>query len=92
MQSKLNELKKLPLNDLDQEQIKKIVFDYFGLIPSQVAYFDPENFNNHYFYRARVNLNPNEDLNLIKTYSYPLPQFCKENGRANLLYGENLQY
>lgn len=81
---KLKELKSLQLNNLDQEQIKKVIFDYFGLVPSQVAYFNPENFNKYYFYRARVNVNPNEDLNLIKTYSYPLPQFCKTNGRANL--------
>ena len=84
LRAKLAELKFLRLNHLDQEQIKKVVFDYFGLIPSQVGYFAPENFNNHYFYRARVNLHLKEDLNLIKTYSYPLPQFCKENGRANL--------
>ena len=32
-----------------------------------------------------MNLDPGaEDLDLIQTYSYPLPQFCRNNGRANL--------
>lgn len=36
-------------------------------------------------FRVRLNINETEeDIDLIRTFSYPSPSFCKQNGRANL--------
>lgn len=85
--NKLKELKNLNFEGLDKKQIGEIIFKYLTVVPSLIGKYAPEKFNAFKFYRARLNVNTEiEDLNLVQTYSYPLPQFCKENGRANLKY------
>jgi len=55
------------------------------LMPAVTARYTPEKFNSFQFYRVRNYVNTDdEDLSLIQTYSYPLPNFCREHGRANL--------
>lgn len=84
---KLQELKSLDFSGLDKKQIGEAIFKYLSVIPSLIGKYAPEKFNSFKFYRVRLNVNTDiEDLNLVQTYSYPLPQFCKENGRANIKY------
>lgn len=82
---KLQHLKNQNFTNATKEELNKALFDNLFLIPSLVGTYNQEKFNNFNFYRVRLNIDTNlEDLNLIKTYSYPLPQFCSKNGRANL--------
>lgn len=83
--AKLEEFRKYDFSNLDKKQIGEIIFKYLTIIPSLIGKYAPEKFNKFKFYRVRLNVNDeNEDLSLVQTFSYPLPQFCKENGRANL--------
>ena len=82
---RLDELKGMQFSNCNLSEIKELLFDYLSIIPSQIGYFDPANFNTFPFYRARLNIeSAKEDLNLISTYSYPPPVFCNSNGRANI--------
>lgn len=83
--AKLEELRNIDFSNTEQKQIGETIFKYLTVIPSLIGKYSPDKFNQFKFYRVRLNINrENEDLNLIQTYSYPLPLFCKENGRANL--------
>ena len=83
--TKLQELKNIDLANSTLEEIEQCFEKYIKIIPSLTAFFSIENFNTFQFYRVRLNIDSDsEALNLIRTYSYPLPQFCKQNGRANL--------
>jgi hypothetical protein len=82
---KLAELKTIDFNNTDNKEIEETIFSYLTVVPSLVGKYVQDQFNQFKFYRVRLNVNDQtEDLKLIRTYSYPLPQFCKENGRANL--------
>ncbi len=82
---KVAELKQIDFTNKSTDEIADIVFLYLDLFPSLVAKISIEEFNKLNFYRVRLNINKEvEDTNLIQTYSYPNPCFCKENGRANL--------
>lgn len=81
----LNTLKNLDLSSCSQEEISKIFFEYARINTHPTGIHSPRRFNQLTFYRVRLNIDvQTEDLSLIRTYSYPLPQYCKENGRANL--------
>jgi len=84
LKEKLNELKNLDLSKSNIEEISSVVSSYIEVIPSVFGNYSIEKFNNFSFYRVRLNVKENEDLQLLRTFSYPLPQFCTENGRANL--------
>lgn len=82
---KLNELKNFNFSNFTQKEIEVIFERYLKVIPLLTAFFDKENFNKFQFYRVRLNIDDSvESIFLSRTYSYPLPQFCKTNGRANL--------
>lgn len=83
--AKLQELRNFDFSNKSPKEISEILNNYLDLMPAVSSLYDPEKFNKFQFYRVRLNVDPEiEDLNLIQTYSYPLPQFCKVNGRANL--------
>ncbi len=83
--SNVETLKQLDFENMVQEMIGENVYKRTILLPQLPAYFNSTEFNNGTFYRVRKNINPTkEDLSLIKTFSYPEPDFCRENGRANL--------
>jgi hypothetical protein len=84
---KLAELRNIDLRNANKTEIKKTLLSCLTVLPSLFGKYSIETFNNFKFYRVRLNINESnetEDLSLLRTYSYPLPQFCKENGRANL--------
>lgn len=81
----LRRLKETNFGNCDHNEIADILFSHMDVIPSLIANYSFQKFNTFSFYRVRLNINDNyEDLRLSRTYSYPLPSFCKENGRANL--------
>lgn len=83
--AKLEDLKNYDFTGLDKKQIGDVIFSYLTVIPSLVANYVPEKFNRFLFYRVRMNVDlQKEDLRLLSTYSYPTPQYCANNGRANL--------
>jgi hypothetical protein len=85
--AKLEELRNIDFTNTDKKTIGETIFSYLTVVPSLIGKYAPEKFNQFKFYRVRLNVNDEtEDLNLIRTYSYPSPQLCKENGRANLQY------
>lgn len=85
--TKLEELRNTDFANLDTKKVGEIIFDYLTVIPSISCKYEPAKFNRFKFYRTRLNIDEStEDLGLIRTYSYPPPQFCKENGRANIKY------
>lgn len=81
---RIQTLLKINYSSLSASQITEILFRYLECVPVKVAFIDPENFNDKIFYRTRLNIHESEDINLIRTYSYPPSSYCKENGRANL--------
>lgn len=81
----LDYLRNVDLSNSTITEIENIFYEYATIFPQIPFTQKPDRFNNHTFYRVRLNINSeNEDLRLIQTYSYPNPFFCKENGRANL--------
>lgn len=60
-------------------------FDLAVIFPQMTAMQTVDNFNQHRFFRVRLNVNEDiEDTRVIQTHSYPPGYVCKENGRANL--------
>jgi hypothetical protein len=84
----INSLKKLQNLDLSSAslyEIKKAVLEHALFIRHIYGTYKPENFNRLTFYRARLNVKKEtDDLELLRTYSYPSPCYCTSNGRANL--------
>jgi hypothetical protein len=72
------------LTALSVKDIKKYLYNKLLFTSCLVGTHQPERFNQLYFYRIRLNISEEENMDLIRTYSYPPPNFCKENGRANL--------
>jgi hypothetical protein len=76
-------LKNIDFSQSSLLDIQKAYDQYATIIPSIFTTRTPEQFNQLYFYRVRMNI-VDEDLDLFRTYSYPSPLICKNNGRANL--------
>ena len=84
---KLQELRNMDFSEADKNKIGETLFSYLPVIPSLITKHSAEQFSTFNFYRVRLNVKePEEDINLVSTFSYPMPQFCKTNGRANLKY------
>lgn len=84
-EKRLQELGNIDLSNLTQDQIHDVYFDKAILLPNQGITFPNDGLNPRYVFRVRLNINEKqEDLSLIRTFSYPDQSFCKENGRANL--------
>jgi len=84
----LDELSKIDFKDCSYDGIYNKFFDLALTIQSLGAYLVAEKINGRKIYRARLakHINVNEDLSLIKTYSYPPSNFCSNNGRANVKF------
>lgn len=83
--SNLENLQSLDLTHFSQKEIGSIVYKNAILIPNVFATIHQIGFNGACYYRVRKNINPTkEDLTQTKTFSYPEPCYCKENGRANI--------
>jgi len=88
----LKKLDKFNFQGKSHEQIYNIYYDYARLLPTQFGRFSPEKFNQHKYYRVRLNVDrKKEDITLAQTYSYPPATFCYENGRANIV-GKSVFY
>ena len=78
-------LKDYNFNGATPWEISEKYYHYATIFPQAFITQNPDRFNQHSFYRVRLNIDTNtEDINLIQTHSYPLPCFCGQNGRANL--------
>jgi hypothetical protein len=81
----LHELENLDLSNFTQDQIHDAYFDKAIILPNQSITIPNNELNQRYVFRVRLNINENQDdLSLIRTFSYPDPSFCQRNGRANL--------
>ncbi len=80
----LNELITIDLTKYSYEEIGRIFYERAILFQQTFGINAVEKFNTRKFYRVRMNIGEEEDVNLIRTHSYPLAKFCKLNGRANL--------
>ena len=85
LNEQLEKLRNMDFTNKSPKEISETLNSFLDLMPVVTSRYSADKFNTFQFYRVRNNVNfETEDLNLIQTYSYPLPQFCKENGRANL--------
>lgn len=85
LKQNLEQLRKTDFTNKTYKEISEAFDHYLDLMPIVTGLYEIEKFNKFQFYRVRSKVNTDtEDLKLIQTYSYPLPQFCKDNGRANL--------
>jgi hypothetical protein len=83
--NQLSELFTTDKSSLTQEEIRKLYFEKAVLLPNAIATLPADTINLLKAFRVRLNINQNvEDLSIIRTFSYPNPCFCKDNGRANL--------
>jgi hypothetical protein len=81
----LQKLREFNFNGASPDEIAEKCYDVVTHFPFVSIFQNPEIFNQHYFYRVRRNIDTNnEDIDLIQTYSYPMPSFCQSNGRANI--------
>src|SRR5688572_6645778 len=70
---------------LTQAEIRKLYFDKAILLPNALATLPRDSINLLKAFRVRLNIDETlEDLDLIRTFSYPTTCFCKTNGRAYL--------
>lgn len=66
------------------EEIEKAYFERIGLWAGQSSQIDPPIINLLKVIRVRDKVGPKENIQLASTFSYPLPQYCSKNGRANV--------
>ncbi|PJJ09828.1 hypothetical protein CLU83_3206 [Flavobacterium sp. 1] len=72
-------------SNLSNREIYDTFYDYAKILPYSYGIFNPQKFNQHIFFRVRLNIDrEKEDISLIHTYSYPPSSVCKDKGRANL--------
>lgn len=81
----LKELLEYNFSNKSFDEINDTYYDKAIILPSAKEKLHPDAFNDFLFYRVRINFDYNKnDANLINTYSYPPPSFCKKNGRSNI--------
>lgn len=87
LKQNLKDLFEMDKSLLSLKDIKTALFDKAVILPNSYSPLPAETINLLKVFRVRsektINLE-NEDLNLIRTFSYPNPCFCTTNGRANL--------
>lgn len=82
---RLNALKTFDFSLKTQGEIHRIFFEHSVMLPLFVSPLSAEEFGQRDLYRVRLNVNPSlENILLNTTFSYPPPNFCRVNGRANL--------
>ena len=89
LQTYLRNLHKLSTYDFSKSSYEKIYNEFFDLaltIPSLGAKLDKEGFNGFELYRVRMEktISKSENMNSIKTFSFPPSSICNSNGRANI--------
>lgn len=87
LKKNLKDLFELDKSLLTPEEIQKLVFEKAIVLPNFFAPIPKETINLLKLFRVRAEKTmdmKNEDLSLIRTFSYPSPCFCSRNGRANL--------
>lgn len=84
LKARLDKIKQMSFRNYSRDQIVDLLLRDLCFIPVNVAYLDPELFNSRIFYRVRLNIGQWENIHSDRTYSYPPPQVCKANGRANV--------
>jgi hypothetical protein len=81
----LHELETLDLSSCTQDQIHNKYFDRAILLPNQGIILPNNETDSRYVYRVRLSITENkENINLIRTFSYPDSSLCQKNNRANL--------
>ena len=81
----LLKLKECNFSGVSPDEIADKYYDLATIFPHVCITQNPEIFNQHSFYRVRLNIDTEkEDIDLIQTHSYPMPSFCQSNGRANI--------
>ncbi|WP_367866971.1 RES domain-containing protein [Pedobacter sp. WC2423] len=81
----LNELFQIDKSSMNQQEIGELFYRKALIQPFASIQYLPDHINSFPVYRARKNIDENnENIYLVKTYSYPNPEFCESNGRANL--------
>jgi hypothetical protein len=89
LENNLNRLIQLDKSELSQEEIRKLIFDHAIILPNHYSVLPKEVINKLTVFRVRAEKTMDlekEDLNLIRTYSYPNSANCLSNGRANIKY------
>lgn len=83
--SNLTELENFPFENLTVREIYDKYHDLAKILPSVFQMLNHEEFNEEFFYRARIGIDrKKEDISLKQTYSYPPTSVCSENQRANI--------
>lgn len=85
LKENLNKLWVLDKSNLSLDEIQSNYFKYAKLLTHTGVLLDAATINKLTVFRSRINVNEqNEDVGLIRTFSYPSTDFCKQNGRANI--------
>lgn len=79
----LKGLEKIDFSNATQKEIETSFLSKTLIIPSTFGIRKKEIFSTEKFYRVRY-INDDENINIIRTYSYPSPTHCTKNGRCNL--------
>lgn len=84
--SNLQQLYNFEFDGLSYDEIYNKYYDSAIVLQTLGGYLVSEKINGRQLYRARPfsQINENEDLSLIQTYSYPPNNVCNNNGRANI--------
>lgn len=82
----LAELMSVDKSRMSLQEIRDTFFRQAILQPFSYIAYDGNLLNLLTAFRARVDIDDiKEDITCPKTFSYPPPQFCSQNGRANLM-------
>ncbi len=86
LQRNLAELMSVDKSGMSQQEIRDTFFRHAILQPFSYIAYDGNKLNLLTAFRARVGIDAiSEDITCPKTFSYPPSQFCRQNGRANLM-------
>ena len=67
------------------KEIMELLVNRIPIMPIMSIILRPYDIDKFNVYRVRYNINEtDENIDLIRTYSYPNSSFCKDNGRANV--------
>lgn len=80
----LGVLIKTNMESLTQDEIHELYCKYAVFSIGRPVQISKDEINKFKFFRVRGGVAVGEDIFNVGTFSYPKPQFCKENGRANL--------
>lgn len=86
LQRNLDELMSVDKSGMSRQEIRDLFFRHAILQPFSYIAYEGNKLNLLTTFRARVGINErSEGVYSVKTFSYPTAQFCRQNGRANLM-------